>query len=523
MTDFETHEHLILRFSSNRDVSKSAVLEAIDWLIAYGAIDCIFSIASLSLDLDTEIRERAWGAIEHYLAIVPSHALPNIEVRMRNKLVIAYGVKIEETKIPVRVLGLLSFSFDGYVRERALKKLAARYYEDELPFIVLRLNDWVEKIHDIADGAIQERLHLAYGEHWIKHAALFYKLWNTRRYQFRNLREVIEKHLKQSLHVKRALHSLCSPDTFSRRYLFNQCLDGATTESDLELVVEEGLVSNDVVIRVGAVEAALERFSTERIGRLLPSLLKNSCASIRMEALAWVTSNKWSDWENVLLASLFDRNGGVRQFARYHLPNVDAKDLYVSNLQEKKFSIEVSLFALLELKATPPSQLIRPFLSDSNSRNRAAAYALLLSMADTLTAKDLVLNALIDGSAKCERVVWGFLYKHWEVFSADEYLNLLSSCSTSKRKRLTLETISRIDKWDSLPLFLLAACEEDEARDRAEREISKWLNRYHSSFFSRPSDTQLDRLNSAFEHAQNALSASNNQRLDAVLRSLNSK
>lgn len=336
MNSYQSHESVIMQYAANRDVAKAAVLDSIEWLTEYGDLRCIFAICSLSLDLDSEIREKAWDTIEHYLAIVPSFALPQIEIQMRNKLVIAYGVKIEETKIPVKVLGLLSFCFDGYVREKALRQLAGRYYEDELPFIILRLNDWVEKIHDIADGAIQERLHLAYDEFWIQHAALFYRLKDARRYEFHDLREAIEKRFQHSLHVKRALHRLSSPDDhYFRRYIYMQCLEGATTEHDLEKIVEEGLANEDVVIKLRAANAAFEKLPANKIGNLIPTLLKESFAPIRKESLRWIATNRWNDWHEVLFASLFDRNSAVREFARYCLPDIDHKSIYLGNLAEK--------------------------------------------------------------------------------------------------------------------------------------------------------------------------------------------
>ena len=74
------------------------------------------------------------------------------------------------------VLGLTSFHPDGYLREKALHALAARHSGIEIPFILLRLNDWVKEIRTVAREAFDERLTPEYAVHFVMNLPLVLRL-----------------------------------------------------------------------------------------------------------------------------------------------------------------------------------------------------------------------------------------------------------------------------------------------------------------------------------------------------------
>ena len=54
-------------------------------------------------------------------------------------------VRVADRDAPF-VLGLTSFHSDGYIREEALRRLALGRSGAELPFLLIRMNDWVKEI-----------------------------------------------------------------------------------------------------------------------------------------------------------------------------------------------------------------------------------------------------------------------------------------------------------------------------------------------------------------------------------------
>src|ERR1051326_2316679 len=52
----------------------------------------------------------------------------------------------ELSKASAFPLGLASFHFNGYIREGALRRLGDVFNGTELPFLLLRLNDWVPQV-----------------------------------------------------------------------------------------------------------------------------------------------------------------------------------------------------------------------------------------------------------------------------------------------------------------------------------------------------------------------------------------
>jgi len=64
----------------------------------------------------------------------------------------------------------------GFVRERALRAVSAYREGVELPFLLLRLNDWIPQVRFVAGGALRQRLVAEYAAHWVKNLALLQRV-----------------------------------------------------------------------------------------------------------------------------------------------------------------------------------------------------------------------------------------------------------------------------------------------------------------------------------------------------------
>ncbi len=73
-------------------------------------------------------------------------------------------------------LGLVSFHPNGHVREAAIQRLAEIHTGEELPFLLIRLNDWVMEVREKAHDAVILRMDPSYAEHFLRHIALVLRL-----------------------------------------------------------------------------------------------------------------------------------------------------------------------------------------------------------------------------------------------------------------------------------------------------------------------------------------------------------
>jgi hypothetical protein len=58
----------------------------------------------------------------------------------------------------VFALGVASMHYSGYVRDAALRRLSDTQDGSELPFLLLRLNDWVEEVRQTALALVRLRV-----------------------------------------------------------------------------------------------------------------------------------------------------------------------------------------------------------------------------------------------------------------------------------------------------------------------------------------------------------------------------
>ena len=69
-----------------------------------------------------------------------------------------------------------SLDANGFVREDAVKRLAKVATGEELPYLLLRLNDWVPQVRDAAREAVLARITPEYAPHFVTYLATFARL-----------------------------------------------------------------------------------------------------------------------------------------------------------------------------------------------------------------------------------------------------------------------------------------------------------------------------------------------------------
>jgi len=79
------------------------------------------------------------------------------EFRTRSTMLGLYNLKFDKDA-PLMVRCLMSFACSGRVREDALNSLAIDLTGEELPYLLLRLNDWAGPVQDIAYKLVEDRL-----------------------------------------------------------------------------------------------------------------------------------------------------------------------------------------------------------------------------------------------------------------------------------------------------------------------------------------------------------------------------
>src|SRR3989442_8059059 len=159
----------------------------------------------------------------------------------------------------VSLFGMASFHRSGYVREAAIKRLDLITSGAELPFLILRLNDWVSNVRDAAYGAIRSRLRSEYARHFIANLQLLTRLEEAGRADHKPLVQAIYQ-LSQSAECWSALlESLKSEDRFIKRASFKLALNSIAPA--LPEAVRLALHQKDTVVRAWAAHRVSSAFA----------------------------------------------------------------------------------------------------------------------------------------------------------------------------------------------------------------------------------------------------------------------
>lgn len=145
-------------------------------------------IPALSLFLrspDQDVRTTAANGIGHLFSSVEPLDYLQLDQSMRNwteyeslpnspwrRLTPEELLELSRLPYGNLALGLAAMHWSGYVREAAVERLAEVTDGSELPFLLLRVNDWVTAVRTRAAQALLSKTVPGYGEHFFRNLAL---------------------------------------------------------------------------------------------------------------------------------------------------------------------------------------------------------------------------------------------------------------------------------------------------------------------------------------------------------------
>ncbi|HEY2747766.1 MAG TPA: hypothetical protein VGL86_24255, partial [Polyangia bacterium] len=144
-------------------------------------------------------------------------------------------------------LGIASAHSNGHVREAAVRALSWRTEGHEIPFLVVRLNDWVAQVRDAALAAASARLTTEHADDWIRVLPLVEALRRQRRADHSRFVQAVLRLLTSADARPALLRGLDAEQLSTRRSCFRLVLDAGD-----ETLLPRALDDRDVVVRLGA-------------------------------------------------------------------------------------------------------------------------------------------------------------------------------------------------------------------------------------------------------------------------------
>jgi HEAT repeat protein len=462
--------HLLL--DRSKQVAASAS-DAIHRLLANATAETL-------LDLDEEVRRAAaWGQPEGWARLRPED-LPNFPRTPASRCA---------------VLGLATFHPSGHVREQAVRLLAAGRDEAALPYLLIRLNDWVCDVRQAARQAVEQRLREGRVGPFADHLGLVLRLARCGREDHAGLVAEVVRRLTEPDHADAVAELVRGGDPQIARGFFRLAVERPGPH--VPRLLRAALESRDGVQRLWAARH-LGATETERpLAEVLAVLGNDPFMPVRREALAIRLQALPETAGPALEQALLDPSPSVRQFSRFHLSRWDERDFaaFYREALAGGGRRETALAGLGETGAKGDAARVVPFLTATDRRVRRAAVLAVGKLAgeDHVGA---LLDCLGDESPRVTREAQQALRGQAGLL---EPSRLWATFAGDHRVHVRLAALALLDgtaTWQRLPYLIRAAADPEPAIAARARS---YIERRYNRVFTTPTAEERARIDQALE------------------------
>jgi HEAT repeat protein len=420
----------------------------------------------------------------------------------------------------VSLLGVSSFHPGGFVRQAAVELLGSITTGAELAFLLLRVNDWVNNIRQVARHAVRARLVPDYAPHFIRNLDLVIRLERVSRVSQAALLEDILTLAKLPQQRDALTELIRAPSRFQRRLAYRLLLEAGHAAADL---LRQALSDTDPTIRSWAIDRGAGVLDGRERADLLVSALRDPVASVRSRAL----SNLYRHAPQLALhharAALLDPSAVLRQQARFVLRQAGSNDFASAyrRMLDEQANTAVRYAAILGLGETGTSadaRLVTAHLTDPIPRiRRAALWALdRLAGAESIA---VFMDALQDPSPRVSQQSARILPAYLLTVDPTSLRRLLRETTQPHTKRHALRLIAHLRKWDSVELLLEGLGDPvPDIRERASAWLRSWVAGFNRSFSTLDS-AQRVRLRALLDSRRHLLDPELRRELEFTIQS----
>ena len=377
------------------------------------------------------------------------------------------------------LLAVVSFHARGQLRESAVRALDETATGNELPFLIVRLNDWVDVIADRARDGVTRRMAQPWVREWARNLSLVQRMAVAKRRDHREfvgevygvLRNLSDRDVLEAL--------LTSDDQNARRAAFRLARE-STTGTERVALVRRAMRERDPVIRLAALRDACETLDDASLAPIVDGAAEDAFMPIRRCALL-ASIERYPD----LAAScgrfaLLDSNRAVRELGRLTIaqrePTTSVAQFYRDQLGAARASELVPVLAGLgETGQASDLELIAPFAADVRPRVRREAIR-ALGRLGALAYGPTIVSALNDSSAKVVRAAREAIEENSSLVDHETVRRIIDQAPYVHSRIQAVRLATTLGKWSGLQLLLEAARTFDpEVGAEVQQQIMRWL------------------------------------------------
>jgi hypothetical protein len=411
---------------------------------------------------------------------------------------------------PAALVGVATFHSSGYVRHAAVLALDAMPGYLGIPYLLVRLNDWVTPVADAAKRAILRRTG-DWASTWIECLPLVARLGYATRRQHAEVIDAVFTTLKQRKNWVVLEGGFASQDRATQRVCYRLARE-VSTEDALASVVVRALQSEDQTVRLAAMRDAASRLVGEPLGRVLARAERDTFAPVRRVALEVGVERFAESAIDRVRRALLDGSASVRELARYlatkHTPSLEIAQLYREQLRTPVdvAAVVTSLAGIAETGGQADAARVSQLLTHPRAAIRAQAVRALGKL-DPEAHANVFVASLSDASPRVAHAARSVLEQYPSFIDYATISRLVQHGTYPHTRADALRLGATLGKWASLILWLEASDRGEPAvAERARERIAQWLARANFRYTA-PRASDISSIQTLLARSDGSLSA----------------
>ncbi|GAA0765013.1 hypothetical protein GCM10008908_00930 [Clostridium subterminale] len=397
----------------------------------------------------------------------------------------------EEEK--VTILGLSSFHPNGYFREKAIKALSNMETGHEIPYLLIRINDWVRPVRNSSKEQLLRYLTPEHTMSFINNLPLVLRLGECSREEHVDVINAVVSLLSSSESSQKLISGLQSPDSKVRLACYKIILK--TRILDNKSIINYLIKDTNSYNRLFVLRNIQQEITPAEFTEVSQLLLHDKFAQIRILALETLYTFQPEGAINVLEKSLFDRNQSVRSLSRYLLSKhkkYDFAAIYRDAIQKNE-QLYSSICGLGETGNTSDSKIISTFMSNDTIKIVKASINSLARL-DFQEYEEELIFIIKDERVGISKAARSVLYKKIDVSDADTIYEIFKQAIYDHVKINTCILLCSLSKWESIRYIIeFCADKNDSISALGQNAIENWKLRYNYSFTT-PTKKQIEAI-----------------------------
>ncbi len=456
--------------------------------------------------------EQGSEAFQHEAAALisslPPAELPALELRLRSQWPYRDHAFVDDVlRDPgsfsdTALLGLVSFHPNGRKREEAVKRLALLDDRSELPYLLLRLNDWAPQVREAARQPVLDRMRDEYISAFVDNFPLVERVFRAQRTDGAFLLEPLTRTLATASGQAAAIAGIASSSRATARAVARFVLDHVP--DILGAVVTAGVTASDPLIRMWMVPVLTSSLPPEQALPILQRMASDSTPAVRREALRALSQSFPHEAQQALERAILDPSPSVRETSRFLLRGrqLDFVSLYrvALDMSATTRGLVTAIGGLAEVGAASDSGRVATYLSHPSASVRRAAVKCVMRLAGEAFA-ERVTPMLHDPAPAVSAAVREGLRQHAQALVRSQLAGIFTTASSQHTRTNVVPLFAALPKWQSVTCLLDAAASPDEkVAGLAQRYLHAWNRRYNRSQ-AQPSARELEALTTALSSA----------------------